>query len=302
MDEPPVMLRPRLLAAGWSDGELRRRRRSGELVAVGRGGYLPATDPRLVEAAAAHALRIESGEPLRADDSVVSHVSAAVVHGLPVWNLPLDRVHRTRDRRTGGRRTPTAHLHAAPLDAGEVTEVGGRLVTTVARTLADIGRTAGFEQVVVLADAALHRRLVDPEALQQALLRAAGWRGVPAARRALEFADHRAESVGESRSRVAIARAGLPVPHLQREVSSGQVWLGRVDFAWPGVVGEFDGRVKYGKYLRPGQDPGDAVFAEKQREDRIRDEGLRVVRWIWDELRRFGEVSERLRRALAGGR
>ena len=60
--------------------------------------------------------------------------------------------------------------------------------------------------------------------------------------------------------------------------------------------------MKYGKYLRPGQDPGDAVFAEKQREDRIRDEGLRVVRWIWDELRRFGEVSERLRRALAGGR
>lgn len=302
VDEPPVLLRPRLLAAGWSDGELRRRRRSGELVTIGRGGYLPATDPRLAGAAAAHALRIDSGEALTADDSVISHVSAAVMHGLPVWNLPLDRVHRTRDRRTGGRLGPTAHLHAAPLDAAEVTTIGGRLVTTPARTLADLGRTAGFEQVVVLADAALHRTLVDAAALEHALLRASGWRGAPAARRALEFADGRAESVGESRSRVAMARAGLPAPDLQWEVSAEHRWLGRVDFAWPGVVGEFDGRVKYGRHLRPGQDAGDAVFAEKQREDRIRDEGLRVVRWIWDELRRFAEVAERLRRAMAGAR
>ncbi|MBW0091403.1 hypothetical protein I4I73_21565 [Pseudonocardia sp. KRD-184] len=302
MDEPHVLLRARLLAEGWSDAELRRRRQSGELVAVGRGGYLPADDPRLTTAAAAHALRIESGEPLRADDSVISHVSAAVLHGLPVWGLPLGRVHRTRDRRTGGRRTPTAHLHTAPLDAEDVTSIDGRLVTAVARTLADIGRTEGFEQTVVLADAALHRRLLDAAALRRVLARTSGWRGAPPARRALGFADGRSESVGESRSRVAILRAGLPVPDLQWEVSASHAWLGRVDFAWPGVVGEFDGRVKYGKYLRPGQDAGDAVFAEKQREDRIRDEGLRVVRWVWDDLRWFGEVAERLRRAFAAAR
>lgn len=302
MNEPSVLLRPRLLAEGWSDAELRQRRRSGELVTVERGGYVPAADPRLASAAAVHALRIESGEPRRSDDSVISHVSAAVLHGLPIWDLPLGRVHRTRDRRTGGRRTPTAHLHAAPLDPGEVTTIDGRLVTTVGRTLSDVGRTEGFEQTVALADAALHRQLVDPAALQRALVRASGWRGAPAARRALEFADARSESVGESRSRVAITRAGLPVPDLQWEVSAEHAWLGRVDFAWPGVVGEFDGRVKYGKYLRPGQDPGDAVFAEKQREDRIRDEGLRVVRWVWDDLRWFREVAERLRRAFAAAR
>ena len=36
------------------------------------------------------------------------------------------------------------------------------------------------------------------------------------------------------------------------------------------MFGEFDGRVKYGRLLKPGQDPGEVVFAEKRREDLIR--------------------------------
>ena len=50
------------------------------------------------------------------------------------------------------------------------------------------------------------------------------------------------------------------------------------------MLGEFDGRVKYGRLLRPGQEPGDAVFEEKRREDAIRDEGWGVVRWVWSDL------------------
>ncbi len=42
-------------------------------------------------------------------------------------------------------------------------------------------------------------------------------------------------------------------------------------------MGEFDGRIKYGRLLRPGQEAGDAVFEEKRREDAIRDEGWKVV-------------------------
>lgn len=295
------LLRPQLIAQGWSDGELRRRRRSGELVSLCRGAYLGAGDERLSDAVATHALLIESGRPLTAGDAVLSHTSAAVLHGLPLWNVPLDRVHRTRDRRTGARRTGSTVLHAAPLTAEEVTEVDGRPVTSVARTLVDLARALDFEEAVVLVDAALHRHLVDVEALEEALTRASGWLGCPKARRVVKFADRGSMSVGESRSRVAMARFGLPAPVLQWEVTSEIGWLGKVDFAWPGlgVVGEFDGQVKYGKYLRPGQDAGDAVFTEKQREDRIRDEGIRVVRWVWAELRQFAAVAERIRRALA---
>jgi hypothetical protein len=40
------------------------------------------------------------------------------------------------------------------------------------------------------------------------------------------------------------------------------------DVGWPelNAYGEFDGRVKHGRLLRPGQDPGDVVFMERQRE------------------------------------
>jgi len=75
-------------------------------------------------------------------------------------------------------------------------------------------------------------------------------------------------------------------------------WLGRVDFGWPDLctVGEFDGRVKYGRLLRPGQEPGDAVFAEKCREDALREVDLGVARWIWPELDTFAPVVDRIRR------
>jgi hypothetical protein len=51
--------------------------------------------------------------------------------------------------------------------------------------------------------------------------------------------------------------------------------------------------------LRPGQDPGDAVFEEKLREDEIRDHAWKVVRWTWRELDAPGVVADRLRRAFA---
>jgi hypothetical protein len=113
------------------------------------------------------------------------------------------------------------------------------------------------------------------------------------------FADAGAKSPGESRSRVAIVQAGLPAPVLQWEVLEDRRSLGFADFGWPWLrtVGEFDGEIKYGRLVRPGQAPGDVVFAEKRREDRMRDTGLGVARWTWDELGpAFGPVADRIRR------
>ena len=141
---------------------------------------------------------------------------------------------------------------------------------------------------------------VDAEAVGEALEGLVRRRGVPLARRATAFADARAESVGESRSRVALARAGLPVPEVQWEVrdEAGRL-IGRTDFGWPdhGVIGEFDGQIKYGRLLRPGQLPGDVIFEEKIREDRLRDENWEVVRWTWPELAAFDAVVSRWLRA-----
>jgi hypothetical protein len=132
--------------------------------------------------------------------------------------------------------------------------------------------------------------------LEAATRRAKGWPGVPAARQVLAFADGRSESVGESRSRVAIARAGLLTPALQLPVRLGGA-TAYCDFGWPAqrTVGEFDGKVKYGRLLRPGQEPGDAVYAEKLREDAIRAEDWEVVRWTWADLRHFAATAARIR-------
>jgi hypothetical protein len=69
---------------------------------------------------------------------------------------------------------------------------------------------------------------------------------------------------------------------------------------WPRyrTVGEFDGRVKYGMLLRPGQDPADVLYQEKLREDALRGEDLGVVRWGWSDLNDFRPTGERLRRRL----
>lgn len=118
--------------------------------------------------------------------------------------------------------------------------------------------------------------------------------------RVVALADGDSDSIGESRSRLAIQRAGLPVPILQWKVEAdGRTF--EVDFGWPELhtVGEFDGLFKYGRLVEPGRDPADVVVAEKLREDEIRDLGLRVVRWIWPEIDHFAPVAERLRRAFA---
>jgi hypothetical protein len=297
-DLPGLRLRPELLAAGLSDDDLARLCRSGGLGRVRRGAYIDAADERLRNREARHALATRAALRQLTPGTVASHVSAAILHGLPAWGTGLDRVHVTRDGLTGGHRRRTLHVHVRPLGADDVATADGAAVTTVARTLADVARNESFEPAVAIIDAALRRHLVAPDALERAVDEAARCHGVRAARRAISFADPGAESVGESRSRVLLDRARLPRPVLQWEAPGG---IGRCDFGWPELrtVGEFDGRIKYGRLLRPGQDPGDAVFAEKRREDAIRDAGFRVVRWVWDDLDHFDDVVERLLVAFA---
>ena len=94
---------------------------------------------------------------------------------------------------------------------------------------------------------------------------------------------------------------GLPRPELQREIfgPDGRL-IARVDFYWDEhkTVGEFDGKIKYGRLLRPRQRVEDVIFDEKVREDAVRDLGLQVIRWIWQDLYRTGVLRGRVRRAL----
>ncbi len=80
--------------------------------------------------------------------------------------------------------------------------------------------------------------------------------------------------------------------------------IARADFAWPelGVFVEFDGRIKYGRLLAPGQSVADVVDAEKRREEEIcRLTGWRCVRVVWADLERPARTAQRIRGMFVPG-
>lgn len=295
-----VRLTQDLVAQGYSYNELAQRVRAGSLARVRRGAY---DDASPADPVTRHLRLVEATAQLNAAGAVVSHLSAAVVHGLPVAASTLGRVQLTRGDAPGGKIRGVVHRYTATLEFDEVTEVQGIRVTSLARTVVDVGRTVSFEQAVMAGDAARRRGLTDAE-IQECLRRAAGRPGVAAARRMASFLDASSESPGESLSRCALHSAGVEAPTVQYEVRDAPGRLvGRSDFAWEGhrTLGEFDGRVKYGRLLKPGETAADAVYAEKMREDALRDLGWQVVRWTFADLKTPEVIADRLLRAFARG-
>jgi hypothetical protein len=299
-DHVAVRLARHLTDDGYGTAEVRRLVLSGELHPVRRGAY--AMTPG-VDAAERHHQLVAATLPMLSPDACLSHISAAVLHRLPVWPDLLDRVHGIRSRPGGGRRGSVVHVHPAYLEPYEVTAMGSMRLTSLARTVSDCARTVSYSRAVAMGDAAL-RIGMDRELLLDSLDRTRGCIGAAGARRAAAFLHPGAESVGESFSRVVLHAAGLQAPGLQLEIpDAAGVIVARVDFAGEErrTVGEFDGKVKYGQLLKPGETAGDAIYREKLREDMLRDLGWQVVRWTWDDLARPDLLADRLRRAFARG-
>lgn len=290
---------------GITDWELSHRTRRGELIRVTRGSYIDETQHRDLDAVGRHRALVHAVAHRSGDDVVFSHISAAAIHGFDLWKAPLHNVHLTHTGTGHGSVRNGVHRHYDQLDASEVVSVGGLSVTTAARNVADLARMLCLESAVVTGDHALHLARLTKAQLEQTIASAAGRKGAYRARLAVSLMDERSESVGESLSRLTLRKLKLPAPDLQKHVWGihGQE-LGRTDFYFPGraVVGEFDGRVKYGKYLKPGQQQGDAIYLEKLREDRIRDTGLVIVRWIWTDLQHPQQLRLRILKAFERGR
>ena len=106
----------------------------------------------------------------------------------------------------------------------------------------------------------------------------------------------------ETRWRFICWEQGIPKPLTQfvvRDSRGALLWIS--DLAWPGakLLGEFDGRIKYGRLLEPGQTPSDAVFAEKRREDLMREAtGWTMMRVTWDDLDDHAGLAMRMRRLM----
>jgi hypothetical protein len=292
-----VRLTSALRARGVAHSELARLQRTGRLRRVRRGAYAAGPAGTIEEE---HRRLILGTIPQLAADACVSHQSAALLHGLPVLRDDMERVHVTRSSRSGGRRSSLVHVHPAPLGQAEVVRIGGLAVTSLARTVVDCARTLDFAHSVAIGDAAIRAGL-DEQHLSSELALATGRVGMPLARRVCAFLDGRAESAGESLIRVLLRDLELPRPRLQFEIFDHGRLIARSDFAWPdlGTVGEFDGKIKYGQFVGPGESPGEVVFREKRREDLLRELGWEVVRWVWDDVAHPDAVALRLERAFA---
>lgn len=263
-----------LLTDGWTNRGIKRAVASGELRRLRRGIYSDADTTHREQVAAALAA-VD-------DQAVVSHTSAAWLHGLPVRAGALNSVTLTRARDNGGYAGDDIHMFTCRFTDGEVTRVAGLPATTLGRTILDVGRHEPLGWAVATGDAAMRLGLTG-EALDAALASARRRPFVGRARRAIGLLNPLAESAGESISRITMMLAGLPEPVLQPRIvlPSGEVVY--PDFGWldRGVVGEFDGLVKYGRLVPQGEVPADVLVREKIREDGLRSLGLTVARWVW---------------------
>ena len=222
--------------------------------------------------------------------AVASHTTAAAAWDLRA-ELGLVR-HVTVRPGNGSRSRAGVSVHRTRLTASDVTERDGLPVTTVARSLIDLGDVVRAEQVRRAFIRAEQLRLLDVEEIDAALERSGRRRGPAILRGLLRAYDPRWQATRsglELRMLDIVRAAGL----LQPEVNA---WIGgrwEADLLWPGerLIVEGDGAGVHGT---PSARARDAV-----RDRALRRLGYRVMHVTEAELGSPSAVAGRVARALA---
>ncbi|MBK7624463.1 MAG: type IV toxin-antitoxin system AbiEi family antitoxin domain-containing protein [Kineosporiaceae bacterium] len=265
-------------AAGIHPSVLRRAVSQGRVVRLRRGWYALATSRRTPEGW--HELRLRAELASRCPGLIATHDSALVVLGLPVRRDRLDAVHlgridagptsrrSPRDSSPGaGAGCPTCVVHRVPPSAQH-----DRQCVEPGFAVVQLGLDAGPGEALVAADAALRRELISATDLSRAVTAYRRTPGIAQVRRAVEWADGRAQSPGESRLRFVLLSLGYRV-ELQAEVSAeGHTYRADLRINGSRVLVEYDGLGKY-------DDPSEL------RRERSREAALRCDSW---EFARFG--------------
>lgn len=220
---------------------------------------------------------------------VVSHESAAILHGLPALGKAPSRVHALDPGSRQTRTSPRVVKHAGPLVTADAVVADGLRATALPRTLVDVALKSRFAVAVASLDRALGAGLVTADEIGAALERHPAERGRSRAQRAIDFARGASGSPGESWCRCRLFEAGTPEPILQQEFRDAFGLIGFVDFWWPelGVILEFDGDAKYlDEELRAGLSAAEVALGERKRERRLSAvPGVReVIRVEWIDL------------------
>ena len=190
------------------------------------------------------------------------------------------------------RRSPAGLVvHEDRLPPHEVAEVDGVRVTSPVRTALDLARRLPLADGVAMADALGRRCRFGPDALRVMINAHAGVAHLRRARLVVPYVDPLAESLPESRIRVALVVRGVPRPVLQRRVPTS-TGVYRLDLSWPGAMlaVEYDGE-EHRSIGRHGDD--------LDRDASLLDLGWLVLRVTDKQLRDPDALAARVLRHLA---
>ena len=289
----------RLRDEGWNSRGLRVAVESRRLHRVRRGWFIEQSHWRGLLPESRHRAEVVAAAFSAAgSDPVFSHVSAAVLWGLPLYRVRPTRVHVMTSPHK--RHSVDGMLrHEGPLPQSDISDIDGIRCTSLARTVLDVARTVSPEAALALTDGALASVGgaawdYDDEAAESlfgelvARARRPGARGILQARRIVDLANGRAQLPLESVTRYRLHQLGFARPRLQVPVQrpgGGSFWMDiAVDQSHAFI--ECDGRAKYlNDELRGERAADQVVLQEKMREDWVRGvTGWRVVRVMSEHM------------------
>ncbi len=259
--------RSQALAAGVSRKQLVAALSNSVVRRVLHGVYFRSDVPDTIET------RCRAAALVTSPHTVICDRTAAWLHGVEVLRFheleilpPLETyvLRRHAPSRRAGCDGGSRDLHPRDL-----MELFGLKVTTPLRTALDLACKLSARDAIATLDAFMRLHGLTHTEMEQELPRYRRRRGVIQLRRLIPHADPRAESSGESWTRLEIIESGLPVPEPQWWVEVDGVPTYRLDLAYPRhrVAIEYDG-----EEFHTGQG---------QREhDRERREWLRNHGWI----------------------
>lgn len=293
--------RQEAIQLGLEDRDLRRGTRSGQLVKVRHGAYTLAPMWQQLDDPGRHGVLTRAVLRSLGDGAAASHHSACALHGLDLWSVPLERAHVTRLDGGAGRTEGDVVHHEGFWLPEDLTTVDGVRTVRAVRAVLESAMLSGVERGLVTASSGLHKGLFTEADLEAQHRLMESWPDSRGLHLVTRLARSGCESVGEARSLYLFWSRALPMPQLQFEVYDGSRLVGTCDFCWPelGLLGEFDGKTKYGRLRRPHEGPEDAVFREKRREDRIRRlTGFSMIRLTWADLERPKQTAAWLRASM----
>ncbi len=298
-----IRLRRDLIAEGLTDNQIARLVAHGGLHRIRHGAY---AGPGWLDLSVEDQHRARGRAILRTAhrSTVLTHTSSLLERRAPVWGVPIDKVHTTREVvERAGRRAPDWVPHRGRLSPDQVELLNGVRVSTATRSAMEFTTIASAESALVTVNGLMRMGAMTLGEFTAEVERCAHWPNSLVANVVLHLANPHTGSVGEDRFLYFVYRQRLPLPEAQVPVAgeAGTVFA-YVDFLWRRyrVFVEFDGRLKYYVHRRPGETLEDYLLREKAREEMICQlTGWTCLRVTWDQLGQPRALARRIGRVLA---